>query len=180
MHVGHFAAFPFHLLSRLSFLTFLSFSPDLAFLAGQFTAWNLDDPYLASAWRKTPSLKDATTFLAGKHPSAGLDEALWSAAYLRSDEDGPGSNLSWAVLPGQLGRDGFERSGRMYAISGRTVLILDSSLPVKEVAHFVEIERRMPPRPLVAWKAGRAAEVEEMHLLKGAACGQQWFPAEYA
>ena len=62
--------------------------PGLAFLAGQFTAFNMDDVNLATAWKRQDTLQSPEHFtqgIRGPHPEGQVDESYWSRAYLRSE-----------------------------------------------------------------------------------------------
>lgn len=87
LFVGNFLHCPFTLLSQFSLLRGVT-GPELLFMAGQHTAFNLDDPASGSAWKKSPEINTPSHFtqhLAGKMPSSD-EERFWSYGYLRSDE----------------------------------------------------------------------------------------------
>jgi hypothetical protein len=88
--LGDFGLYPFSLLSRLSLLTgSYKSSLEMLFMAGQHTAFNMDDPYLGSIWKQLPTLstpEDYSRGLSGNHPSGVGDEGYWSDAYMRTDE----------------------------------------------------------------------------------------------
>jgi hypothetical protein len=75
--VGSFARYPFNILPQLSILTGSQSIPEYLFMAGQLTAFNLDDEALVSAWKRFPSIETAsrfTKYLNGRTPGAAEEQ----------------------------------------------------------------------------------------------------------
>jgi hypothetical protein len=161
--VGNFARYPFNVLSQLSFLSGVT-GPEPLFMAGQHTAFNLDDKALGTAWKKFPEMRSPahfTKYINGKMPESS-EERYWSVGYLRSDKELPGSDLSYGIYPDMHGDDYFDRewskknSSTTYLISGREILLASSSYSRKEVEDLILMERNDPIDDLggIGWTGG--------------------------
>lgn len=162
---GDFRRYPFNFLSKLSILTSHGDEPQLIYMGGQLTAFNLDDEDLASAWKKFPELKTPqhfTRYLDGKMPEA-MEERYWSYGYLRSDEDLPGSHLSYGLYSDLHGDDYYDGRWRIknatqtYVISGRDIILASTAYSRAEVEDLIHLERSEPADDLgnIGWTAGQ-------------------------
>jgi hypothetical protein len=118
-------------------------------MAGQLTAFNLDDEALGSPWKNFPSVKTAshfTKYLKGRPPDAA-EEQWWSYGYLRSDEAQPGADLSYGVYPDIHGDDYYykkwnrKHANQSYIISGRDVLLASIIYTREELETLLLMER---------------------------------------
>ncbi|KAF2106164.1 hypothetical protein BDV96DRAFT_591541 [Lophiotrema nucula] len=169
---GNFKRYPFNLLSQLSFLTGDSSTPGSFFmLMGQFTAFNFDDPALATAWKKFPQMKTPahfTKYIDGKFPNEP-EEKYWSHGYMPSNAGLPGDDLSWGIYPDIHGDDFFDskwakvNASETYVISGRDILLVNTSYTREEIETLIHIERAEPIDDLggVGWTTGEGAIVTE-------------------
>ena len=165
--LGNFADFPFDLLAGVSFVTGDSIQTDALFLRGQFTAWNMDDKDLRTAWKKFPSLRTPehyTKQLEGDMAEHS-DEGYWSKGFVRSNGNEPGSNLSWIMLPNLLGDDTYDgdwmkkNSTQAYVISGRDILLTASNLTREETEQLILSERqRQAEQTTRSWQMGELIE----------------------
>ena len=164
MVLGNFARYPFNVLSQLSIVTGSSTEAYMVYLAGQLTAFNMDDEALKTAWKRFPALKSAahfTKYLEGRMPSSS-EERYWSYGYLRSDEDLPGADLSWCVIPDINGDDYYDSiwdrqdSEQIHIVSGREVLLASTSYTRKEIEALIQVERQAPIDDLggIGWTGG--------------------------
>lgn len=162
--VGNFAHYPFNILSQLSILTGSQAVPEFLAMAGQLTAFNMDDEALGRAWKKFPALKTAAHFtkhINGKMPESS-EERYWSYGYLRSEENLPGVDLSYGVYPDIHGDDYYENrwnrknARQSYVISGRDILLVSTFYTRKEIEELVEMERNQPVDDLggIGWTGG--------------------------
>ncbi|KAK5047194.1 hypothetical protein LTR84_006716 [Exophiala bonariae] len=160
---GDFRRYPFNILSRLSLLTSTGEFP-LIYLGGQLTAFNLEDEDLAAAWKNFPEMKSPehfTKYLKGKMPESS-EERYWSYGYLRSDENLPGSRLSYGVYYDLHGDDFFDgqwfkkNASETYVISGRDILLVSTNYTRKEIEGLVQLERNEPLDDLggLGWTGG--------------------------
>ena len=163
--VGNFARYPFNILSKLSILTGSPTVPEFIFMAGQLTAFNLDDKALGTVWKKFPSMKSPghfTKYIDGKMPESS-EERYWSYGYLRSDEDLPGAELSYGIYPDIHGDDIYDgqwnprHPKQSYLISGRDILLASSSYTRKELEDLIKMERNDPIDDLgsIGWTGGK-------------------------
>ena len=161
--LGNFARYPFNVLSQVSLLTGVSGDEPL-FLAGQLTAFNLDDQALGSAWKKFPEMKSPshfTKYINGRMPESA-DERYWSYGYLRTDEDLPGSELSYGIYPDIHGDDYYDHvwnrrnAAQVYLVSGRDVLLTSLSSTREEIQGMIQMERNDPIDDLggIGWTEG--------------------------
>ena len=162
--VGNFARYPFNILSQLSILTGSQSIPHYIFMAGQLTAFNLDDKALGSVWKRFPSMKTPshfTKYLNGRTPDAA-EEQWWSYGYLRSDEAQPGAELSYAVYPDIHGDDYYDKkwnrkhANQTYVVSGRDVLLTSITYTREEIETLLLLERKDPIDDLggIGWTGG--------------------------
>ena len=162
--IGNFDRYPFNILSGLSLLTGYPFEPDVLMMAGQLTAFNLDDRELGTAWKKFPEMKTPdhfTKYLNGVMPESP-EEVYWSSGYLSSDEGSPGSNLSWAIVPGLQGDDYYDHrwykkdASEVFIISGRDILLVSVSYTRRELEEILRMERELPVDDLggIGWTGG--------------------------
>ena len=161
--LGNFARYPFNVLSQVSLLTGVSGDEPL-FLAGQLTAFNLDDPALGTAWKKFPELETAnhfTKYINGKMPESA-EERYWSYGYLRTDKELPGAELSYGVYPDIHGDDFFDHvwnarnASKVYLLSGRDVLLTSLSATREEIEGMFQLDRNDPLDDLggIGWTGG--------------------------
>jgi hypothetical protein len=162
--VGNFARYPFNILSGLSILTGSQSQPEFLFMAGQLTAFNIDDEALGTAWKRFPSMKSAshfTKYIDGKTPNSA-EEQWWSYGYLRSDEDLPGAELSYGIYPDIHGDDYYydkwnrKDANQTYLISGRDILLASTIYTREEVEEMLLLERNTPIDDLggIGWTGG--------------------------
>jgi hypothetical protein len=160
---GDFRRYPLNVLSQLSMMTSNKESP-LVYMGGQLTAFNLDDPDLASAWKKFPALRTPahfTKYIDGKMPESS-EERYWSYGYMRSDHDLPGSQLSYAFYNDLHGDDYFDgewskrNASQTYVISGRDILLVSTAYGRKEIEDLIRLERTEPLDDLggLGWTGG--------------------------
>lgn len=86
MHFGRLSAYPFAALRRSTLITGFYAAPQRIFMAGQFTAFNMDDPTLATAWKSLDYLRSPQRFARGRWHKGASDESYWSRAFLGADE----------------------------------------------------------------------------------------------
>jgi len=162
--VGNFAHYPFNILSKVSLLAGSQSIPELVYMAGQFTAFNLDDEDLSTAWKRFPAMKSAqhfTQYIDGRFPQSN-EEHYWSYGYLRSDQDLPGAKLSYGIYPDIHGDDyydrvwGLQNSSESYVLSGRDLLLVSSTYTREELEEVVRLERNEPVDDLggIGWTGG--------------------------
>lgn len=173
---GNFRRYPFNLLSQLSFLTGDSSLPGTFFLLmGQLTAFNYEDPAIASAWKKFPQMKTAahfTKYIDGKMPNEP-EEKIWSHGYVPSVPGLPGEDLSWGIYPDIHGDDFFDKkwdklnASEAYIVSGRDILLVNISYTREEIETLLSIERSEPIDDLggVGWTTGDTAIVTKDILM---------------
>lgn len=161
---GDFRRYPFNLLSQVSLVTSNN-EPPLIYLGGQLTAFNLDDEDLATAWKKFPELRTSEHFtqnLAGKMPESS-EERYWSFGYLRSDQDYPGSTLSYGFYGDLHGDDIFDEqwekknASQTYVVSGRDVLLVSTNYTREQIEGLLYLERQEPINDLggQGWTGGQ-------------------------
>lgn len=156
--MGNFARYPYNILSQMSFMTATTKDPgppnanELVYMAGQLTAFNLDDLALATAWKKFPTMHSAihfTNYTDGIFPQS-TEEAYWSYSYLQSDDDNPGTDLSFCIYPDIHGDDIYDGewkktgSANSYLISGRDILLASTSYNREEIEALFALERSEP------------------------------------
>jgi len=162
--VGNFARYPFNLLSQLSLLTGSQGIAVAVQMAGQLTAFNMDDKALGTAWKKFSRMRTPahfTKYIEGKMPESS-EERYWSYGYLQSDEDLPGSELSYGLYPNIHGDDFFDRrwerrnATETYVISGREILLVSTAYSREEIEHLLQEERNDPIDDLgsIGWTGG--------------------------
>jgi hypothetical protein len=161
--VGNFARYPFNILSQLSILSGAQASPETVWMAGQLTAFNMDDEALATAWKKFPAMESAkhfTNYINGPMPDSE-EEKYWSYGYIGAKLR-PGEDLSWGMYSDLQGDDYYNNNWNhrnattIYIISGRDVLLASTSYTRKEIEDLIRIERNEPIDDLggLGWTGG--------------------------
>lgn len=175
--VGNFGRYPFNLLSQLSIVTGNSAVPNNVFMAGQLTAFNFDDAALGSAWKKFPEMQTPahfTKYTAGKMPESS-EERYWSMGYLRSTDNLPGTELSYAIYPDIHGDDYYQgkwnrkNASQIYVVSGRDVLLVSTSYSRSEIEALLQLERNEPVDELgsIGWTTDDTAVIDEDTIVPG-------------
>lgn len=170
--LGNFARYPFNILSQVSLVTGSHAEPSILMMAGQLTAFNLDDASLATTWKKLQFLKTAnhfTKYIEGEMPESA-EEKYWSYGYLQSKKELPGSELSYVVYSDLHGDDFYEGkrgkkpTSETYLISGRDVLLAKNTFLRREIEDIFQLERSTAIDDLggIGWTGG---EDGSAHLL---------------
>jgi hypothetical protein len=161
--VGNFAHYPFNMLSQLSILSGRT-GPEPIFMAGQHTAFNLDDKALGTAWKKFREMNTPahfTKYLDGKMPESS-EERYWSYGYMRQDRGFPGEDLSYGIYPDMHGDDYYDgewsrkNASQIYLISGREILLASTNYNRREIEDLFRMERNDPIDDLggIGWTGG--------------------------
>lgn len=160
---GDFRRYPFNILSKVSLLT-SNGGFGTIYMGGQLTAFNLEDEDLSAAWKKFPQMRSPdhfTKYINGKMPESS-EERYWSYGYLRSDEDLPGSQLSYGAYYDLHGDDYFngqwfkKNASETFVISGREILLVSTNYTRKEIEGLISLERNEPIDDLgsIGWTEG--------------------------
>lgn len=160
--LGDFARFPLNILSQVSYISGSHDQPSSLYLAGQLTAWNLDDPNLATAWMKFPAFESADAFLEKGFNRNAKEEKVWSYLYTQSEDGLPGSNLSYVLIPEFQGDDYYSKkwmpkhAAEAYIISGKEIILASESYSREEIEGLIRLERETPVDDLggIGWTGG--------------------------
>lgn len=155
MFVGNFRHYPFNILSGLSYLTGMASIRGSLYMAGQLTAFNYDDKALDVAWKMFTGMESAERFTNYTEETRFPDspeEVYWSTGYIRSDDNLPGSTLSYALYPDLNGDDIYDyvwdnpwqhgnkhmtNLPQVYLVSGREVLLASTSYNRAEAEELI-------------------------------------------